>query len=258
MLVGMDDILESHQSFTLIDASCDAVVPALIGGARALYGLVAWDEGERRRVAEISDPRKGLADFYDLPLTVRLPPIVIHEAGPERVLIEDTFNEPIAKTLSLLLNEATVLGTESWAEGTVRESHRIVVFREGLAIRRVGSSKGTEKRGWVWEDEGAVTPWEDPLSYSAPSIGARMTRADIRAAARAFGVDIEAVLAGEGRGGAVALLSHYDPDTPDLVTYMHMDLSERAVAAGHGDPLHLEPFDPDEVAEILEQMRQSG
>ena len=254
--VSMDNILDSHQSYSLVDAPYGDVLPALIGGARALFGLVAWEQGDRRRSAEIANALNANRNATDFPLAAPQTAIVIHEVAPDRVLIEDTFNEEMAKTLSCLLPAAPVLGTESWFEGVSREGHGIAVFQDGLAIRRVGVSRGVEKRGWHWEDEGAITPWEDPLTYAAPQIGARLSRSDIHQVARNFGVDIDAGLAGAGRGGAVILLSHYHPETPERLTTAHMDISKRAVVAGHGDPLHLQPFDADAVAGILEQMRQ--
>ena len=121
-LLWVDDIVESHQGFTLIHAPFGRVLPALIGGSRALWGNVGWREADRRRALRFQADGNAAAKSFGGVYTC--PPIGIIEASNDMTLIEDPLNDHIAKTLSLLLPEEPVLSIRSWTEGTVRDGRR--------------------------------------------------------------------------------------------------------------------------------------
>lgn len=169
-------------------------------------------------------------------------------------LIEDPLYIQVTRPVSQLLPDAYLLGIESWTEGKVRVCQRMSVFSGGQMLRRLGSHKGTDARGWTWEEEGTAMPWEDDIEIEARYISQRVTRPALFSAARQFGVDIEATIASHDRQStAIEFLNLYDPVAPPLVSNDHFDITRKAVELGIGDPLHLEKPDFDGAARLYEE-----
>lgn len=73
-------------------------------------------------------------------------------------------------------------------------------YSSGQRLRFLGADKGIDARGWTWEEEeGSATLWEDPVALGARHISARLTRSNLFAITRRFGVDIEAMIANRAR-----------------------------------------------------------
>jgi hypothetical protein len=124
-------------------------------------------------------------------------------------------------------------------------------YRGGQRLRCLGAHKGTYARGWTWQEEGKATPWEDPFALGARHISSRLSRPELFAIARRFGVEIEAAIDSQNRQAtAVEFLSLYDRAAPQLVSDDHFDYTRKAIELGVGDPLHLEPPDFEGAAQL--------
>ena len=178
---------------------------------------MAVHRDDKRRSHEIRD---GQIDrLKDIRLAFPDDGLSVIGTSDGMTLIEDPQHAVIARAISVVLPDARVLGIDSWTEGKVRVRQRMVAFVGGRVVRSVGSEKGTDARGWTWEEQGAPTPWEDLQPLDARYISARVTRTGLLATARRFGIDIEATLAHRTNHAlAVEFLDLYDPMAPDLVS----------------------------------------
>ncbi len=250
----MNLVDEHYLAFSLVDQPFDHVAPAVIGAARAIWGPVAVHQDDRRRSHEIRDSQIGR--LKDIRLALPNFGLSIFGTCDGMTLIENFQNEAIARAISVVLPQAQVLGIESWTEGKVRVRQRMVVYVGGRIVRSIGSEKGTVARGWTWEEQGSPTRWEDPQALAARHISARVTRAELLAITRRFGIDVEATLAHQSNHAlAIEFLSLYDPMAPDVVSDDHFELTRRVVALGVGDPLNLEPPDFAGAAELVAEAK---
>lgn len=240
---------EPNLCFTIVDKPFNVVAPAAIGVARALWGQMSVHQHDTRRPLEIKSDQA--ARLPEKRLLFAQTGMSISSTPKKYTLIEDPLFVQVTRSISAVLPDAQLLGIESWTEDKVRVCQRMSFYLSGQRLRCLGAHKGTNASGWAWQEEGTPTPWEDPVVLGARRISSRLTRPELFAIARRFGVDIEAAIAAPAkRAVAVEFLDLYDPAAPSLVSDDHMDCTRRAVELGIGDAMHLEPPDFEGAAQL--------
>ncbi len=230
-------------SVTICLVPFDRVLSLATGIHRARWGATILLEDETasphavhncdRETAAMKRKRTGATQLFPFwNLAISTP-----EGSPDITLIEDWGNEDIVAGMRRLEPDLPSVELYSVFENASREVHTFAVRNGDRIVRRVGVSRGYEKRGWHWDEEGEPQPYERPERYRTKSLRARFDRELLFDYARSLGVDLQACLAHRrlARSTHIAKLDPWDPTDAREPTRRGQEAYEAALAAGIGE-----------------------